>query len=419
MGLNVVELKEQASRCTVLYVEDDELIREQTKSFLLRFFTSIDTAEDGAQGLERYKKKDYDLVITDINMPNMNGIEMIQEIKAIYEDQDIIVTSAYNDSENLMKLINLNVTRFVLKPFNNKQFLTTVYHVIKHLNLIRDMQELEEKSLQDAKLSQHIFDILDTGILVLTNYEITLVNQSFLHIYDFKDIETLKLEMPEIGSLFEIYGTWNRVYSNKEVVEKIANNPHTEERVKIMTKGEIHEYLLRLSYLEDTHQHILTFHDITSIFSDARTDNHTGLPNKDAFLEQLELIANTHPSFDLLLVKIKSYNNLLKWYGSKETLSIEKESAEILKQVVQESNSHAFIAYLQTNQFVVIDTKIDDDIVKVVMQQRFQHDLKLHPEHLLIQKDFSLALKAHKVTIDNFGSTIECESQIDYEFEQF
>ena len=67
MDINIVKLKEYAKDCSVLYVEDDELIRTQTASFLGRFFPNIDLAEDGLEGLKKYKKGSYDIVISDIN----------------------------------------------------------------------------------------------------------------------------------------------------------------------------------------------------------------------------------------------------------------------------------------------------------------------------------------------------------------
>lgn len=107
----------------VLYVEDDISIRESTTELFKQFFNFLDVAEDGQQGLEAYKKhfkeegKFYDLVITDINMPYMNGIEMITEINKLNRKQSIIITSAHDDAAYLIPLIELGVDSFILKPF--------------------------------------------------------------------------------------------------------------------------------------------------------------------------------------------------------------------------------------------------------------------------------------------------------------
>ena len=84
---------------TVLYVEDNEMVRESTSDMLHEYFKHIDTANDGVEGLQQYKeyhtdnKRYYDIVITDINMPNMNGIEMIEQILELREEQQVVIIS--------------------------------------------------------------------------------------------------------------------------------------------------------------------------------------------------------------------------------------------------------------------------------------------------------------------------------------
>ena len=117
------ELKKLTTNLKVLYVEDDKDLRESSAKMFSQFFDSIDTAEDGQVGLRLYEKNTYDLVITDIIMPHMNGIEMIEKIKTINPTQAIIVTSAHNDSDSLFKLIELGVDKFLLKPMGLRQLI--------------------------------------------------------------------------------------------------------------------------------------------------------------------------------------------------------------------------------------------------------------------------------------------------------
>jgi signal transduction histidine kinase len=90
-------------------------------------FPRVVTAENGAQALERFGQEEFLLVITDINMPVMTGIELIQGIRRTHPQQSILVTSAYSDSANLIPLINLGVGSFILKPLNWKLLLTLVH----------------------------------------------------------------------------------------------------------------------------------------------------------------------------------------------------------------------------------------------------------------------------------------------------
>ena len=116
-----------AEGCSVLYVEDEPVIRTEITEMLETLFPLVVTAENGAQALEYCQKRDYELVITDINMPVMTGIEFIQTLRKTRPQQAVLVTSAYSDSANLIPLINLGVGSFILKPLNWKIFLSLVY----------------------------------------------------------------------------------------------------------------------------------------------------------------------------------------------------------------------------------------------------------------------------------------------------
>ena len=98
----------------ILYVEDEVEVRELTSSFLRKFVNSITLASNGQEGLDIFKKhfhdenlETIDLIITDINMPKLNGLEMITEINKIDHLIPSIVTTAHNDSSFLKEAMNL------------------------------------------------------------------------------------------------------------------------------------------------------------------------------------------------------------------------------------------------------------------------------------------------------------------------
>src|SRR5262245_13651227 len=79
-------------------------------------FGELWTAVDGKSGLALYMEHKPDLVVTDISMPVMSGIEMIREIRKVNRPQHVVVTSAYDDAEHLIPLIELGVDHFLTKP---------------------------------------------------------------------------------------------------------------------------------------------------------------------------------------------------------------------------------------------------------------------------------------------------------------
>ncbi len=112
----MIELASIAQELKILYVEDNEEARKSTLYLLEEFFDDIVVAVDGQDGLEKFKNETFDLIISDINMPKLNGIEMTRKIFEIKHDQAIIIISAHNESDMLAELLNLGVEYFVQKP---------------------------------------------------------------------------------------------------------------------------------------------------------------------------------------------------------------------------------------------------------------------------------------------------------------
>lgn len=138
MAKDVERLKE----ITVLYCEDEQNLREVTSGILKSFTKKQFIAVDGKEGLEYFEKyqNEIDLVITDVNMPNMSGLEMAKEIKKINSNMPIIVATAFSNSEYLLEAIDLGVDKYVLKPVNIKKLLDTMsksllYHELRDLYL--------------------------------------------------------------------------------------------------------------------------------------------------------------------------------------------------------------------------------------------------------------------------------------------
>jgi len=146
-------LRDKTKKLTVLFIEDDESFKDETTDIFNMLFYEVITQSDGKKGLDKYKnffdkKQKYpDIVISDINMPNLNGIELTKEIYKINPNQKIIIISAYNDSDNLIELINIGVDKFILKPFN----IDNLFEVLN--NIITSTREpIEEKDSNTIEL---------------------------------------------------------------------------------------------------------------------------------------------------------------------------------------------------------------------------------------------------------------------------
>lgn len=101
---------------TVLYVEDNKDTREMTSILLENLCSKLYVATNGQEGLELFKQHHIDVVLTDITMPTMDGLEMTQAIKNLYTQVPIIIFSAYSDSKYLFKAIDMGVSNYLVKP---------------------------------------------------------------------------------------------------------------------------------------------------------------------------------------------------------------------------------------------------------------------------------------------------------------
>jgi len=131
--IDVKVLKSVATEIRILYVEDEDELRQSIALYLNKIFAHVDIAEDGQQGLTKYLDHEYDLVITDIHMPHMSGLEMIKGIKSFNENQEIIIISAYSDASYFVDAIRLGVTGYILKPVDYAQMNETLYRTVSKL----------------------------------------------------------------------------------------------------------------------------------------------------------------------------------------------------------------------------------------------------------------------------------------------
>ncbi len=106
----------------LLYVEDEEDTLQPLVRFLKRRFSLVISAKDGKEGWDQFKEIHPDIIITDLLMPDYSGIEMIEKIRKTGYSNPIIITSALQDVNSIIKTIDIGVNKYILKPINLDQF---------------------------------------------------------------------------------------------------------------------------------------------------------------------------------------------------------------------------------------------------------------------------------------------------------
>lgn len=133
---------------TVLFVEDEQLAREKLAKLLDKVFKNVIICENGQEGLDKFttrfnSNEKIDLIISDINMPIMNGLEMLEKIRDLDKEVPLIYTTARSESENILKAVSLNVSHYILKPIDSEDLLKKVYEICE--------KQYVEKKLEETK----------------------------------------------------------------------------------------------------------------------------------------------------------------------------------------------------------------------------------------------------------------------------
>jgi signal transduction histidine kinase len=134
----------------ILYVEDDKDIRDNIFTYLSRRIETVLVAEDGEIGLELFKIHRPDLVISDIRMPKLDGIEMSKRIKSIDPDVSIIIMSAFSDVNYLLDSINIGIDQYIIKPMDFTILQSAISRCEKIIRL-RTENELQKFDLLRSK----------------------------------------------------------------------------------------------------------------------------------------------------------------------------------------------------------------------------------------------------------------------------
>ncbi len=161
-----MHLEQQILDISVLYVEDDLFIRKVMLNILSKNLREVYTAENGLEGLNLYKRLQPDIVLTDIRMPVMDGLEMASQIRSLNKTAPIIVTTAYGDTENLLRSIEIGIDSYVLKPIDKNKLLTVLRKYAEEIILRKKLREQEEATATTHALLMAAIEQSPSGILV-------------------------------------------------------------------------------------------------------------------------------------------------------------------------------------------------------------------------------------------------------------
>ena len=162
------EVQKHLKTLTVLLVDDEESTRELSRELLSRFVNVLITADNGEEGLEAYRNQSPDIVITDIQMPIMNGLAMIREIRR-YDNQKqvpIFIMTAFDHLDYLKDAINLGVYEFVLKPLNVAMFMGSLQGCARRLLAEKVYKKTQKELVISRNMYAELFDFAPVAYVI-------------------------------------------------------------------------------------------------------------------------------------------------------------------------------------------------------------------------------------------------------------
>jgi len=210
----------------VLLAEDESVAREILEFYLTTIFDEVIVAEDGLEGLNLYKKalkekKNFDLVLTDIKMPNMDGIEMLENIYNLNKIQKFIIVSAYKDEEMLLKSIDLKVLGYFIKPLNVD-------------NIMELLIKAKNEVLEDKKNANGIIQINETYTYHMQS-KLLYENNSLVKLSK-KETLALDILMKNRGQITDINTFKKVIWQDKKTLDATFRTVIKRLKDKIKTK---------------------------------------------------------------------------------------------------------------------------------------------------------------------------------------
>jgi signal transduction histidine kinase len=243
MDINRLD-QEYLKTLTVLYVEDDDDTREQFSEFLRRPVGTLITAGNGVEGLDAYKTHAPDIVVTDILMPIMDGLVMAHEIRGIDPRVPIVVITAFEQTDYLVRAINVGVDKYVTKPVNSYLLFDCLLECAHRLRAEEQLKLVQERKIQDMLMKHHkIVSVLAGGMAHDYNnlLQAILGYASLAKMNDKSHsensvnpdhVEQCFAEARELGQMLLILGE-----ENSESMQSGAVMPHIQETIQTAVSG--------------------------------------------------------------------------------------------------------------------------------------------------------------------------------------
>jgi len=243
---------------TILYVEDEEYVREEIEDMLSIKVSKLITASNGQEALDIFhaQEKNIDIIITDIQMPVMDGLEFIENVRQVNQDIPIIITTAFNEVEYLKQAVDLHVDKYITKPIDMVQLLK----VMQRASIVI---EQKKQIMQRDLVIQTILDMKPYYSVLVDKDNITKFSKEILTQLNFNKQDILEVRYKNDK---EVCGAVTTIEKLFEKILSLETNPKEIETICLENKSQNNmSYFIKPYFFDTTDLFMLSFFESTKI----------------------------------------------------------------------------------------------------------------------------------------------------------
>jgi len=281
------------SAVKIFYVEDEPLIREGFVRFLRRRTDNLMVFPNGKEALDAYDKEKPDLIITDIRMPSMDGLEMSAHIKKKNPGIPIIVTTGHNDEDLFLRSIDIGIDKYIKKPVNFSELIS----VVKKMSA----SVIHEKQMEyHNNFLKEVIDLNPNFVITTDGKRCTFINESFKDFLGCGSVEEYISTYDNINSvLVHEEGMFYTGKSPRDWIIETVRNKEGNRLVKLKPKNgsedKVKSCLLNIKSVPDKDEWLLSFADVTTLEKEkqvyrmlSQQDPLTKIYNRKKFFDEVE-----------------------------------------------------------------------------------------------------------------------------------
>ena len=263
---------------SVLLVEDDTVIRNIYKQILGKYISELIVARNGEEGYNSYLGNNPDLIITDIKMPIMNGLDMIKKIRKIDKTMRIVIMSAYGESRYFIKAIEAGVKGFLIKPVETDHLVNIITEQANDILLEKRLEQEEVKRLIAEKERDRGEDILRALLETMTKFfSIGFKGKTILEVLELIGIKTevsrvyiFKVHEADEQKVISHINEWTASNIDKQINnEELKNIPIYSDEIRSWSDSMLdHKNIIGIvNYFDEPIKSILANQNIKSILA--------------------------------------------------------------------------------------------------------------------------------------------------------